>query len=402
MHTPVPMLGERRVSTPASPWWRWGCAGRGDRRRAVAVRRGVAHRRSGGVRPVGGAPVVEGAAALRHPLSRHRCHLRSTRHVGVSRCWRSPPFPSTPSSRIPSATPLRIAAPATHYLDVEASFPTSGKPTIDLMMAVWTPGSYLVREFARHVEQVRARNPSGQALATREDAEEPVAGLHRRREERHRDLPGLRQRAAGADRLGGRFVRRHQWGAHLHHPGRAGPAPARGPARAPGLMASVVDRPAVGRRWAAPSLSRAGLRYPGRFADPGRQSGRLPVRRRRGAAPPGERGRGRRLGRRPLHPRRHPDRAGGARAVGRPALRAVSLLQHHHRRLRRHRAQGLHRPLRRVAGAPAPRAATPTGSGWSPTSSFTPGTSSASGRSSSGPSTTRTRCTPEASGSRKG
>ncbi len=60
---------------------------------------------------------------------------------------------------------VRIAAPATHYLEVEATYPTAGKPTIELMMAVWTPGSYLVREFARHVEQVRARNPSGQALA---------------------------------------------------------------------------------------------------------------------------------------------------------------------------------------------------------------------------------------------
>ena len=60
---------------------------------------------------------------------------------------------------------VRIAAPATHYLEVEAIYPAAGKPTLDLMMAVWTPGSYLVREFARHVEQVRARAPSGQPLA---------------------------------------------------------------------------------------------------------------------------------------------------------------------------------------------------------------------------------------------
>jgi predicted metalloprotease with PDZ domain len=59
---------------------------------------------------------------------------------------------------------VRIPTPATHYLEVEATYPTSGQPTIELMMAVWTPGSYLVREFARHVEQVRAHNPSGQAL----------------------------------------------------------------------------------------------------------------------------------------------------------------------------------------------------------------------------------------------
>ena len=60
---------------------------------------------------------------------------------------------------------VRIPAPATHYLEVEATYPTSNKAAIELMMAVWTPGSYLVREFARHVEQVRARTPSGQALS---------------------------------------------------------------------------------------------------------------------------------------------------------------------------------------------------------------------------------------------
>jgi predicted metalloprotease with PDZ domain len=34
--------------------------------------------------------------------------------------------------------------------------PTGGRPTIELMMAVWTPGSYLVREYSRHVERVTA------------------------------------------------------------------------------------------------------------------------------------------------------------------------------------------------------------------------------------------------------
>ena len=32
------------------------------------------------------------------------------------------------------------------------------------MMAVWTPGSYLVREYARHIEEVQATGPDGKAL----------------------------------------------------------------------------------------------------------------------------------------------------------------------------------------------------------------------------------------------
>jgi hypothetical protein len=59
---------------------------------------------------------------------------------------------------------LRIPAPETHYLEVEATYPTSRKPAVDLMMAVWTPGSYLIREFERHAEHVRARDPSDHAL----------------------------------------------------------------------------------------------------------------------------------------------------------------------------------------------------------------------------------------------
>ena len=59
---------------------------------------------------------------------------------------------------------LRIPAPQTHYIEVEATYPTSRKPTVDLMMAVWTPGSYLIREFERHVESVRARDPAEHAL----------------------------------------------------------------------------------------------------------------------------------------------------------------------------------------------------------------------------------------------
>ena len=34
---------------------------------------------------------------------------------------------------------VSFPAAQTHYMEVEASFPTGGQPQIDLMMAVWTP-----------------------------------------------------------------------------------------------------------------------------------------------------------------------------------------------------------------------------------------------------------------------
>jgi predicted metalloprotease with PDZ domain len=60
---------------------------------------------------------------------------------------------------------ISFPAPHTHYLDVEAWYPTEGRPELDLMMAVWTPGSYLIREYERHVEGLSAADPSRAPLA---------------------------------------------------------------------------------------------------------------------------------------------------------------------------------------------------------------------------------------------
>ena len=59
---------------------------------------------------------------------------------------------------------LRFPAPQTHYVEVEARVPTDGRADVELMMPVWTPGSYLVREFAKNVDQLAATAPDGAAL----------------------------------------------------------------------------------------------------------------------------------------------------------------------------------------------------------------------------------------------
>jgi predicted metalloprotease with PDZ domain len=58
---------------------------------------------------------------------------------------------------------LRFPAPHTHYVEIEAALPTGGRPQIEVYMATWTPGSYLIREYERHVEAVSA-NAAGRAL----------------------------------------------------------------------------------------------------------------------------------------------------------------------------------------------------------------------------------------------
>ena len=79
-------------------------------------------------------------AAAAHDRHRHAC-----RSPGCTRC-----------AGVRHARPIRYTltfpAPQTHYVEVAASIPTRGRAEVELMMAVWTPGSYLVREYERNVE----------------------------------------------------------------------------------------------------------------------------------------------------------------------------------------------------------------------------------------------------------
>jgi len=52
-------------------------------------------------------------------------------------------------------TTIRIVEPHAHLIDVSLSV-VSSNTSIILRMPVWTPGSYMVREYARHIRDVRA------------------------------------------------------------------------------------------------------------------------------------------------------------------------------------------------------------------------------------------------------
>src|SRR5436190_14906684 len=64
---------------------------------------------------------------------------------------------------------LRFPAPQTNYLEVEAIVPSDGRASVEMLMAVWTPGSYLVREYERNVEDVKASD-GARALAIEKPA----------------------------------------------------------------------------------------------------------------------------------------------------------------------------------------------------------------------------------------
>ena len=56
---------------------------------------------------------------------------------------------------------LDFGQAASHRVRVEAEFPCAGRDRIVLMMPVWTPGSYMVREYARQIESVEAHDLKG-------------------------------------------------------------------------------------------------------------------------------------------------------------------------------------------------------------------------------------------------
>ncbi len=62
---------------------------------------------------------------------------------------------------------VSFGQPHTQLFSVEAVAATDGADELVWMMATWTPGSYLVREYARHVEGVTAAGAGGEPLAVR-------------------------------------------------------------------------------------------------------------------------------------------------------------------------------------------------------------------------------------------
>lgn len=65
---------------------------------------------------------------------------------------------------------VRVPAPETHVLEIEATIPTGGRSAIDLMMPIWSPGYYRLEPYADRVSAVTAHAPGRAAL----DIEKPA------------------------------------------------------------------------------------------------------------------------------------------------------------------------------------------------------------------------------------
>src|SRR4026209_800194 len=63
---------------------------------------------------------------------------------------------------------VAMPRPDTHLFEIDVAIkrgPTATVPATDqLVMPVWTPGSYMIREFERHVQDFSATDAAGQPL----------------------------------------------------------------------------------------------------------------------------------------------------------------------------------------------------------------------------------------------
>jgi predicted metalloprotease with PDZ domain len=59
---------------------------------------------------------------------------------------------------------VSFPAPQTHYLSVEAWLPIEAKDEVEVFLPVWTPGSYLVREYSRNIEAISVLDEDGKPL----------------------------------------------------------------------------------------------------------------------------------------------------------------------------------------------------------------------------------------------
>src|SRR5215468_4603341 len=85
----------------------------------------------------------------------------------------SMPSVSTTRTKNGAAAPdisyaVSMSKPWTHLLEVEMRFKWDQMPSqAELKMPVWTPGSYLVREYARHVQDFAVKDAGGKDLTWR-------------------------------------------------------------------------------------------------------------------------------------------------------------------------------------------------------------------------------------------
>jgi predicted metalloprotease with PDZ domain len=95
-----------------------------------------------------------------------RAYLLSRASAMLLLVWLAGPAApaATAQALEPIAYTVRFPAPDKHLAEVEATVPTGGRASVELMMPVWTPGFYRIENYAGRIQELSARTPDGKAL----------------------------------------------------------------------------------------------------------------------------------------------------------------------------------------------------------------------------------------------
>lgn len=59
---------------------------------------------------------------------------------------------------------IELDEAASHRMHIEARIPAEGVDSVTLWMAVWTPGSYKIRDYSKNIEELKASDSAGRSL----------------------------------------------------------------------------------------------------------------------------------------------------------------------------------------------------------------------------------------------
>src|SRR5262245_48595113 len=92
---------------------------------------------------------------------------RLTRHAYLAIAvlvWAAAPSALFAQRLPPIVYTVRVPAPETHYVEVEAPVPTGRRVSIEMMMPIWSPGYYRIEDYAARVDEVQAKTAGGKPL----------------------------------------------------------------------------------------------------------------------------------------------------------------------------------------------------------------------------------------------
>jgi predicted metalloprotease with PDZ domain len=88
------------------------------------------------------------------------------KHVSVV-CWCALAVRGSSEKYMTRSYTIAMPQPHSHLYEVTFEVDAPAGPALDVALPVWTPGSYMVREYARHVQEFQAEAPGGARLPWR-------------------------------------------------------------------------------------------------------------------------------------------------------------------------------------------------------------------------------------------